>query len=118
VSTPRPTSRGPHPHVTLIETVRMPCGQRAENREPGSFPESGRSQVFGLTEVHGPDDARDYALVLGCAQSRQVVPGGLVAGASVFVCDNLSFSGEVRLTRKHTVHLQRDLPRWWSGVAS
>jgi hypothetical protein len=32
-----------------------------------------------------------------------------VAGASIFVCDNLSFSGEVRLTRKHTVHLQRDL---------
>ena len=38
-------------------------------------------------------------------------PVGLVAGAAVFVCDNLSFSGEVRLTRKHTVHLQRDLPQ-------
>ena len=34
-----------------------------------------------------------------------------MAGASVFVCDNLSFSGEVRLSRKHTVHLQRDLPQ-------
>jgi hypothetical protein len=30
-------------------------------------------------------------------------------GASVFVCDNLSFSGEVRLARKHTVHVERDL---------
>jgi len=33
------------------------------------------------------------------------------AGASVFVCDNLSFSGEVRLARKQTVHFQRDLPQ-------
>jgi hypothetical protein len=29
----------------------------------------------------------------------------------VFVCDNLSFSGEVRLARKHTAHIERDLPQ-------
>jgi hypothetical protein len=38
-------------------------------------------------------------------------PAGLVLGASVFVCDNLSFSGEVRLARKHTSHIARDLPQ-------
>jgi hypothetical protein len=57
-----------------------------------------------------------YALVLGLRNSHdKSFPVGLVAGASVFVCDNLSFSGEVRLTRKHTTHLQRDLPQLVAG---
>jgi len=34
-----------------------------------------------------------------------------VAGASVFICDNLSFSGEVRFARKHTRFITRDLPQ-------
>ena len=38
-------------------------------------------------------------------------PAGLACGANVFVCDNLSFSGEIKLARKHTRHIQRDLPR-------
>src|SRR5262249_47496177 len=38
-------------------------------------------------------------------------PAALVLGASVFVCDNLSFSGEVKLARKHTAHIERDLPQ-------
>jgi hypothetical protein len=32
-------------------------------------------------------------------------------GASIFVCDNLSFSGEVKLARKHTANIERDLPQ-------
>jgi hypothetical protein len=38
-------------------------------------------------------------------------PAGLAVGASVFVCDNLSFSGEVRLARKHISQITRDLPQ-------
>jgi len=34
---------------------------------------------------------------------------GLCIGASVFVCDNLSFRGEVTFERKHTVGMLRDL---------
>jgi hypothetical protein len=29
----------------------------------------------------------------------------------VFVCDNLSFSGEVKIARKHTAYVERDLPQ-------
>ena len=32
-------------------------------------------------------------------------------GAAVFVCDNLSFSGDVKLARRHTAHVERDLPQ-------
>jgi hypothetical protein len=37
-------------------------------------------------------------------------PAGIVAGANVFVCDNLSFSGEIKIARKHTRFILRDLP--------
>ena len=36
---------------------------------------------------------------------------GTQAGASVFVCDNLSFSGEIKFARKHTRFIVRDLPQ-------
>jgi hypothetical protein len=112
VSTPRPTETWqPIPHVSLIETVEdalRSTGLKIGN-QVHSLTQDG-ARYFGLTEVHGPDDLRDYALVLGLRNSHdKSFPVGLVAGASVFVCDNLSFSGEVRLTRKHTTHLQRDL---------
>jgi hypothetical protein len=35
---------------------------------------------------------------------------GLVAGTRVFCCDNLAPSGEVKMNRKHTVYVFRDLP--------
>ena len=54
----------------------------------------------------------DYALVLGLRNSHdKMFPAGIVAGASVFVCDNLSFSGEVKFARKHTRFINRDLPQ-------
>jgi hypothetical protein len=34
----------------------------------------------------------------------------LALGSRVFVCDNLAFSGEVTIARKHTSHILRDLP--------
>ena len=47
------------------------------------------------------------AFVVGVRNSHdKSFPAGLVIGASIFVCDNLSFSGEVKLARKHTVHVE------------
>ena len=69
-------------------------------------------RYFGLLQVvngHNPDD---FGLVIGLRNSHdKTFPAGLVVGAAVFVCDNLSFSGEVRLARKHTAQLARDLPQ-------
>jgi len=118
VSTPKPTTTWtPIPHVTLIETVEdalRSTGLKIGNQVHSLSQEGAR--YFGLTEVRGPHDPGDYSLVLGLRNSHdKTFPVGLVAGASVFVCDNLSFSGEVRLTRKHTVHLQRDLPQLVAG---
>jgi hypothetical protein len=32
-------------------------------------------------------------------------------GSSVFICDNLSFSSEITVARRHTTHVKRDLPQ-------
>jgi hypothetical protein len=63
-------------------------------------------------EIHARKTSPDYCWVLGLRNSHdKTFPAGIVAGASVFVCDNLSFGGEIRFARKHTVHINRDLPQ-------
>jgi hypothetical protein len=70
------------------------------------------NRYFGLLQVTNGHNADDFGLVIGIRNSHdKSFPASLVIGASVFVCDNLSFSGEVRLARKHTVHVERDLPQ-------
>lgn len=69
------------------------------------------NRYFGLLEVRNGHNATDYATVIGLRNSHdKTFPAGIVVGAQVFVCDNLSFSGEIKLARKHTVNVERDLP--------
>jgi len=54
----------------------------------------------------------ERALVVGLRNSHdKTFPAGLVVGDGVFVCDNLCFSGEIKIGRKHTRYIERDLPR-------
>jgi hypothetical protein len=70
------------------------------------------NRYFGLLQVAHGDTDSDFGLIVGLRNSHdKSFPAGLVVGASVFVCDNLSFSGEVKLARKHTAHVERDLPQ-------
>jgi len=63
-------------------------------------------------EIQNRKQNDDYTWVLGLRNSHdKTFPAGIVAGASVFVCDNLSFSGEVKFARKHTRFINRDLPQ-------
>lgn len=69
------------------------------------------NRYFGLLQVANGTNPDGFGLVVGVRNSHdKTFPAGLVMGASVFCCDNLSFSGEVRLARKHTAHIERDLP--------
>ncbi len=113
VKTPRATETWvPVSHLQLIETVESALRSTGLEiaQQVHSLSRSG-DRYFGLTEIRGKQTEPDYAWVLGLRNSHdKCYPAGIVAGASVFVCDNLSFSGEVSLSRKHTVHLLRDLP--------
>ena len=68
-------------------------------------------RLFGLLGLEMPGCLNQvYRCVLGLRNSYdKSMSSGLCIGASVFVCDNLSFNGEVTFTRKHTANLLRDL---------
>lgn len=68
-------------------------------------------RLFGLLELRMPEFAQtDYGCVLGLRTSYdRSFANGLCIGATVFVCDNLSFRGEVTFERKHTARMLRDL---------
>lgn len=70
------------------------------------------ARYFGLLEItpEDSDEDRDYGWVVGIRNSHdKTYPAGLVAGSKVFVCDNLAFCGDVRISRKHTRFAARDL---------
>src|SRR5262249_51585397 len=68
-------------------------------------------RYFGLMEVRNGSNADDFGLVVGLRNSHdKSFPAALALGSRVFVCDNLAFSGEVKLSRKHTTYIWRDLP--------
>lgn len=111
VRTPTPTeSWHPIPHEQLIQQVEKTLA--ANKLKIGTCAHSlshENARYFGLMEIMGRD--AEFCWVLGLRNSHdKTFPAGVVAGASVFVCDNLSFSGEVKLARKHTRYIMRDLP--------
>ena len=113
VRTPLATrSWSPIPHLRLIEQVERAlfAAHLSIVNQAHALSHDG-DRYFGLIQVETQQNSGDYALVLGLRNSHDKrFPAGLVAGAQVFVCDNLSFHGEVELSRKHTRFINRDLP--------
>jgi len=112
-STPSPTNTWqPIPHIELIKQVEeaLALNHLEIGNVAHALSHEGK-RYFGLMEIRSPElTADDYAYVLGIRNSHdKLFPAGLVTGASVSVCDNLLFSGEIRVTRKHTRFICRDL---------
>ena len=113
VPVPEPTSSyHPVPYGRLLEEVELHVprfGLTVQSRAYALAREGG--QMFGvLTCVNGAAGG-DYALALGLRNSYdRTLSVGLTLGSRVFCCDNLAFSGEVTMHRKHTINVFRDLP--------
>ena len=109
---PRTRSWVPVAHQRLLELVdRTIAGQgfHVTNQAHGLWGEGAR--YFGLLELSNGANADDYSLVVGLRNSHdKTFPASLALGSQVLVCDNLSFFGEVVLTRRHTRFIERDLP--------
>ncbi len=114
VATPAPTDTW-HPisHRLLIETVMRNMsglGLTVQNAEYGLWQDGMR--MFAAFELRNGQNADDYSLVVGLRNSHdKAFSAGLAVGSRVFVCDNLAFSGEITIARKHTRWIERDLPR-------
>ena len=114
VPTPEATETWyPIPHTVLLDQVEETLehnGLKIVNEAHALGHEGNR--YFGLLEVRNGDNAHDFSLVVGVRNSHdQTFPAGLVIGSRVFLCDNLAFSGEIRICRKHTRWIERDLPQ-------
>lgn len=102
----------PLPHSDLIDQVE-------EQLESAGFEitsqvhalSHGDQRYFGVLQVEtSKREHNDYSWVVGLRNSHdKSYPAGLVAGSRVFCCDNLAFTGEVRISRKHTRFAVRDL---------
>ncbi len=70
------------------------------------------SRYFGLITLRGViGDNPDYTIQMGVRNSLDKRFGAQVAfGAQVLVCANLCFGGQYMLGRKHTTHIERDMP--------
>ncbi len=110
--TPAPTlTHYPIPHAHLMDLVRSHIeleGWRVEREEYALFNEGQRMfSVWALQNGVGNDD---YQLALGLRNAHdKAFAAAMALGSSVFVCDNLAFSSEIVVARKHTRFIMRDL---------
>lgn len=114
VPVPRATRTwSPLPHHRLLNLVECSLFRqhlRVVSQAHSLSPDGMR--YFGLLQILPGGGREDYSWVLGVRNSHDKrFPAGLVGGAQVFVCDNLSFSGEIKIARKHTRYIERDLPQ-------
>lgn len=122
VHTPEPKGRW-HPisHIALYSQVRtaLQTLDMTVVNEQHALAKDG-NRYFSLLQVARNrtleilDDTpaeEDIAYVIGLRNAHdKKFNAGLAVGAGVFVCDNLSFNGEITLGRKHTTFINRDLP--------
>ena len=110
--TPEPTDTWfPIPHRDILHGIE---GQLQSSgldivNEAHALDKNG-DRYFGLLQVQNGEQSPDYSLVVGIRNSHdKAFSAGIVVGSGVFVCDNLAFSGEIKIARKHTRNIGRDL---------
>jgi hypothetical protein len=112
VRTPEPEGKHyPIAHTEIIEETRKAVtnmGLQVTTERHAISREGAR--YFGLLGVGNPDSELGYDWVVGMRNTHDKSFAASVAmGTSVWACDNLAFSGEVVLARKHTRFIARDL---------
>lgn len=106
----------PVDHFGLVETLRekanelfIPAGFR-ENQLQVGLARNGQ-QLFGhLDFING---SKDMSMAIGFRNSYdKTLPVGIAVGSTVFVCDNLCLSGEIKIMRKHTYRVWDDVRKF------
>ena len=124
VETPAPTdSHIPIPHHDLVNRVRdeLPRHHLEVVQEEHALSKDGLN-YFGVMRIEDPEHPADqdgFSRVVGIRNSHNKrMAVGLVSGTSVFVCDNMAFSGEIQALRKHTSRVMDALPEMISTAVT
>ena len=105
-------SHQPIPHHDLVERTKgfLETGGFTIHDELHSLARDG-NHYFGLFSVDHPNRTpSDRGCVIGLRNSHdKTFPAGLCAGDAPFVCDNLIFTNTIKLSRRHTCNIEKDL---------
>lgn len=121
LSTPKPTfgknntiSHMPIPHGQLVDLTRKALDRAGlEITEEEHALARGDLRYFGGFALKGEDmTGEDRKIVLGLRNAHDKSFAASVAiGNYMMVCENLCFSSDIKLARKHTRRILSDLPR-------
>lgn len=112
IDTPEPLGarHKPVPYIDYIDAVTdnlSAFGMTIKEESFGALKNG--SRFFGLMQLAAANG--DFATVVGLRASHdQSFARSIAAGSSVFVCDNLCFSGEVQLSTRQTLNIEDRLP--------
>lgn len=100
----------PIPHFRVVDLIAHSLayyGHQVTDQQFGITPDGMR--FFGVLCLKS--DYTGYSDMVGLRNSHdRKFPVGVSFGSRTFVCDNLAFSGDHVIKRKHTLNLKRDLP--------
>lgn len=125
VGLPMPEATDTHlpiPHHQFFEMAI----DRLENQgyaidKPKHYLNREGAHYFSLMELHHADEGQAEGHSTMCALRNshdKMFAASLAIGARVFVCDNLSFSGDIVVGRKHTPNIWAELPEIFAGAIS
>jgi hypothetical protein len=99
----------PIAHSAVVDMVKYSLGfygHEVLTEDYGVTPDGGR--FFGVLSLRSKYG--DYTDTVGLRNSHDKrFPIGISFGSRVFVCDNLAFSGDHVIKRRHTANAKRDL---------
>ncbi len=101
-----------HIDVSDCATEHLAIGGYEVKQQVHSLTHDG-ARWFSLLEVETSHDdgGGELSRIIGLRNTHdKSFRAQVVTGTGVFVCDNLSFSGEINVGRKHTTHILRDMP--------
>jgi hypothetical protein len=115
VITPEATrSHQPIAHSLLVDLTREAINRAGLqiSLEEHSLTRGGL-RYFGGFALNGADiTGEDRQIVLGLRNANdKTFSASVCVGNRMMVCENLCFSSDVKLSRSHTTHIMRDLPR-------
>ena len=122
VATPERTdTHTPIPHSMLVERTHEALDRAGlEVTQEEHALGRGGQRYFGGFALKGKDmESSDRQLVLGLRNSHdKSFASSVCIGNQMLVCENLCFSSDVKLARRHTLNIVRDLPLVLSSAIS
>ncbi len=111
---PRTNSHVPIPHIELVERLENTLSRMSLKIESEEYAvqKEGGMKLFGTLKLSYEVTAnrpatQGYRFALGLRTANdKTLACQMIAGANVFVCDNMAFHGSVvTMSRKHTAHI-------------